>query len=70
MSILQLHETTNSFIPTQKQNTTITHLFFPRAIRRWNELPTEIKDAPNCTCICKWQMEMVTNVIYFAKLNL
>jgi len=21
--------------------------FFPRAIRRWNELPTEIKDAPS-----------------------
>jgi len=42
--ILQLHETTNSLLPTQKQH----HMnsFFPRAIRLWNELPTEMKDAP------------------------
>ena len=44
-NVVQQHETTNSLFLTQKQSTAWT-LFFPRAIRLWNELPTEIKDAP------------------------
>ena len=41
--ILQQHETINSLFPTQKH---YMNSFFPRAIQLWNELPTEIKDAP------------------------
>ena len=43
-AILQQHETINSSFPTQKTKHDMNS-FFPRAIRLWNELPTEIKDA-------------------------
>ena len=43
--ILQLHKKNKFLIPHLKTKHDM-NLFFPRAIRLWNELPTEIKDAP------------------------
>jgi len=53
----------NKFLIPHSKTKHHMNSFFPRAIRLWNELPTEIKDAPNCTYICKWTEQVLCFLI-------
>jgi len=44
--ILQLHVPNSNILIPQSKTKHHINSFFPRAIRLWNELPTEIRDAP------------------------